>query len=207
MSKESVSYKDVGAFTGRKIFRLLNNEGDSAVRADLAQLRRGIGKLPGEDADLWPLVFEDMPEAMYSRNGVPTYAEWAVYHAVTLFALHQQGKDRKRQPMHEKGISLGAAVRRLVSSPDDEARIIRRFNKVLTARTPKETAYHLRGLVELLKSAAIPLDYARLAGDLYCLQIPSLRERIQLAWGQDFYRIPQKKENSIDDNTSLNPKE
>lgn len=72
--------------------RIVNSSSDGAVKASLANLRRGIGTTPGDIPELWELFLQDLPEEMLSRSGVPTHAQWAVYIALTLFALHQQGK-------------------------------------------------------------------------------------------------------------------
>ncbi len=60
-------------------------------RAELAELRRGVGRQPGDLPALWGALLADMPEQLQGSNG-PSKAEWAVYTALTLFALHQQGK-------------------------------------------------------------------------------------------------------------------
>ena len=60
-------------------------------RAELAELRRGVGRQPGDLPALWGALLADMPEQLQGSNG-PSKAEWAVYTALTLFALHQQGE-------------------------------------------------------------------------------------------------------------------
>ncbi|MDO4564490.1 MAG: type I-E CRISPR-associated protein Cse2/CasB [Clostridia bacterium] len=174
-------------FVGGRIAELLNSGSESATRAALANLRRGIGREPGSIPELWGLTLEGMPAELYSQNGVPTRGEWAVYIALTMFALHQQGKDLKRSPMNCKDISLGRAVRKLVEG-DDEKRVKRRFDKVVTADSPQELSHHLRGLVQLFKSKDIPLDYAQLSADLFLFQFESPRDTVRLRWAQDFYR-------------------
>ena len=59
---------------------------------------------------------------------------------------------------------------------------------------------HLRGLIQLLRSKEIPLDYVDLAGDLYEFQMPGGAARVRLRWGQDFYRTALRTENRKDDN-------
>ena len=87
-----VSPEEVKEYTKRKLFYLANaSEGKN--RALLAEIRKGIGKSPGEDPKLWGILFEGMPDDMMSQNEESTYAEWAVYISITLYALHQQGKD------------------------------------------------------------------------------------------------------------------
>ena len=56
----------------------------------LAQLRRGAGKKPGELPELWGMIFEKVPDELLGKNEV-SYAEWAIYTALTLYAVHRQG--------------------------------------------------------------------------------------------------------------------
>ena len=175
------------AFVNRKITSLLTSHNDSLIRASLARLRRGIGKAPGSLSELWGDTLEGMPEALAGYGGNPSWGEWACYLALTLFALHQQGKDRKSNPMNREGQSLGRAVRKLVKNDDDQARIKRRFDQVVTADSPEELAHHLRSLIQLLKSDDVPLDYPALAMDLYRFQIPEERDGVRLRWGRDYY--------------------
>ena len=79
-------------------------------RAELAKLRRGIGHAPGELPDLWGGLLQGMPASFYGTNG-PSHEEWAVYLALTLYALHQQSNDTVC--MSQLGCTLGRAVRRL----------------------------------------------------------------------------------------------
>lgn len=164
-------------------------------RAMLAKLRRGIGKQPGELPELFEILFSDMPDELYGQGDEPSYAEWAIYTSLTLFALHQQGKDR---PMSAGGKiegkntsnSLGAAVGTLVKQDKErEPAIKRRFDAVLTANEFTEFAHHARGLIQLLKAGNITLDYPRFAEDLYWYQFDEIRNRIRLRWGEDYYRV------------------
>ena len=159
------------------------------VRAQLATLRRGVGRKPGDMPDLWGLLFADMPEEMMSRTAEPTAAEWAAYTALTLYATHQQGTEINRQNMHtgQDAGRLEKAVARLVKNADDRERIARRFNAFATASDMTEAAHHLRGLIQLLRAEEIPLNYIRLAGDLYRFQNPKYAPDVRLSWGQDFY--------------------
>ena len=138
-----------------------------------------------------------MPEGFQGNNG-PTAAEWAVYLALTLYAVHQQGND---QPMNRPHSTLGRAVRQLAerntSAGQDwtEASVLRRFNALATAEEITEISHHLRGMIQLLSAAkdgAIPLDYPQLAVDLYGLQCTDPRytqipANVRLRWGRDLY--------------------
>ncbi|MBU5434214.1 type I-E CRISPR-associated protein Cse2/CasB [Pseudoflavonifractor sp. MSJ-37] len=167
------------------------------LRADLANLRRGIGKRPGALPELWGLLFRDFPEELMSRTGEPTWAEWAVSGALTIYALHQQGTG---ESVHAEGQRLGLAVRRLAGGDEDRLKAVqRRFNAFATARDMPECMHHLRGLVQLLRREGIPLDYVELAGDLYEFQTPEGADRVRLRWGQDFYRTVVRDEDGKDD--------
>lgn len=147
-----------------------------------------------------------MPASFYGTNG-PSHEEWAVYLALTLYALHQQSNDIVC--VSQPGCTLGRAVRRLaeqtVASGQDwtESSILRRFNALATAEEITEISHYLRGMIQLLRAAkpdSIPLDYPRLAVDLYGLQcdapqLAQLPANIRLRWGQDLYRY-EKNESS-----------
>ena len=163
--------QDVRTYTEQRL-RRLQNLPDNQRRAELAKLRRGVGHRPGELPELWGSFLLGMPEGFQGNNG-PTAAEWAVYLALTLYAVHQQGNDR---PMNCPGNTLGRAVRQLAerntSAGQDwtESSVLRRFNALATAEEITEISHHLRGMVQLLSAAkdgAIPLDYPQLAVDLY----------------------------------------
>lgn len=191
-------------FTHDKIGLLLS--GSPWSRAMLARLRRGIAKQPGELPELYEIYLEGMPEKLYSREGKPSYPEWAIYNALTLFALHQQGKGHDN-PMsvgwspesNEAGNSLGGATGMLVSRDRErEPAIKRRFDAVVTAAVFTELAYHARGMVQLFRAEGIPLDYPRFAEDLYWYQFTEHKNRVRMRWGEDYYRITRRKTETED---------
>ena len=153
-------------------------------RGLLAELRRGAGKKPGELPELWGVIFDCIPERLEGKDGA-SYAEWAVYTALTLYALHRQGSDGD---VNAKGVSVGKAAAGLVTSDDDIGRVTNRLGPIMTAASPEDAAYHLRGLIQLLKSEGIMLDYAALAKDLYLFNISDHSDSVKLRWGRDFYR-------------------
>lgn len=183
--KTNVSAKQVESFTRMKIARLLQQSKENTKV--LAELRRGIGKEPGEMPQLWGYYLHSMPEEFYGETE-PSRAEWAVYVALTLFALHQQGKNPQTEPMQKDGQSIGKALSYLVHSEDDLERITRRFNIIATASSVEELFHYMRSAIQLLRGEHIGLDYAKLAGDIYCFQFPELISNVRLRWGQDFYR-------------------
>jgi len=184
--------KLAGNFVRRKINQLFSSQNDTVVRAELARLRRGIGKLPGSMPELWDITIKDLPEILVGKDEKPSYGEWAVYTTLTLFALHQQGKDLKSQCMNQEGMFLGKAVRTLIQTSEDENRVKRRFDAAATSNSMEEIAHHLRGLIQLLKSENIPLDYPKLTEDLYRFQFPEARDNVRLMWGREFYSMQAK---------------
>ena len=165
---------------------------ENLKRAELAELRRGIGHIPGDIPTLWGAFLTDLPEELYGKDGEVSHAEWAIYTALTMFALHQQGHDVW---MHEENKRFGRSVRELApvnnDGDDDLKRIRSRFNRIATASDMLEMANHLRGMVRLLSDGkGIQLDYVQLACDMYDYALSSeSRSRVRLRWGQDFCRI------------------
>ena len=68
--------KQVMSFVRKKLMYWQTEPNPHLVHADLANLRRGIGKKPGELPQLWELLFRDFPEELMSQNGNPTWEEW-----------------------------------------------------------------------------------------------------------------------------------
>ena len=188
----------VGNFIEKRLKEITFPGNQAASKAALAKLRRGVGKSPGSSPELWQLTLNEFPEELMGSASTPSEGEWAAHIALTLFSIHQQSKDIHTQCMNQSGAALGRSLRRLVKEPEDEARIKRRFDAVLTSQSPHELANHLRGLVQLLRDAGIPLDYPLLGTDIYRFQFPTLRDGVRLQWGRDYYRQPdQIKENDI----------
>ena len=185
--------QDVKLYAAQQLHRLQSLP-DNQRRAELAKLRRGIGHAPGELPELWGSFLLGMPESFQGRSA-PSAAEWAVYLALTLYAMHQQGNDR---PMNCPGNTLGRAVRQLAernSAGQDwtEASVLRRFNALATADSIPEVSHHLRGMIQLLRREGIPLDYPQLAEDLYQYQFVDGAPNVRLRWGRDLYASPTEK--------------
>jgi CRISPR system Cascade subunit CasB len=181
--------KQLSSFVWRKIKIISESTNLSGSKTSLANLRRGVGKKPGSIPEIWDITLNELPERFISKDGNPTYGEWASHISLTLFALHQQGKDLNNKCMNQENKSLGDASRALKNAiEDDGSRVKRRFDAIATALDMDEMSYHLRGLVQLFKSKDIPLDYPQLARDIYEFQFPNSRDQVRLRWGQAFYR-------------------
>ena len=138
-------------------------------RAELAELRRGVGRQPGDLPALWGALLADMPEQLQGSNG-PSKAEWAVYTALTLFALHQQGE--AGVSMNQPGRTLGGAVWQLAK-------------KTAVGQDWTESS--------VLRREGIPLDYPQLAEDLYQYQFVDGAPNVRLRWGRDLYASSTEK--------------
>lgn len=180
--------KHVATRVSRLQSQLLERDGGgrSTAGGQLARLRRVDANDPG-DPRAWELTFEGISPRLTSGPGSdtgPTNAERAIHAAFVLFAIHTQSATRNR---HVSGRRLGLAVRELVGDDSTEGPVARRFQAFATASTWRQRLYHLRGLVTLMRSHDIPLDYGSLAVDLYDIQTPQGLARTRLQWGRDFH--------------------
>lgn len=176
-------------WVGGRIMKIVSSPDVSYQKRVLAELRRGVGRKPGELPALWGVLFEDFPTEWMSYDGSePTREEWAAYIALTLFALHQRGKSIDSNPMHQKGYSLGRAIRIHCASDDDERERCRgRFERMAMANTISGVEFYLRQMVTFISRDNIPLDYMSLAVDIFQYQSPNLVNAVRLRWAQDFY--------------------
>lgn len=157
----------------------------------LAALRHALQMPIGANADAWPIEFEGFPAELAGKGPEPSRAELAVHGALTLYAFHQQGQT---MPMHKSGneCGIGCAVRRLVLQEKEHyanletGEMPRRFRAFITAESMEETLHYARQLVQQLRAASIPLDYALLAAQLYDLQNPYKVDSIRLVWGRGY---------------------
>lgn len=176
--------------TAKRLNGLLKAD-DRVIKARLAELRHGIGSVPGSFPTLWGMIFENLPESMLGKYGKPSKEEWAIYDALTLYALHQQGQDVKTSNMNIKDVSLGKAACKLVyaegGTDDDRERVSRRFNQIALASDIETLTYYLRTFIPLLRGAGIGLDYPMLARDIYLCQTENGKAEVRLKWGQDYY--------------------
>ena len=125
--------------------------------------------------------------APYERAGdTPSVWEQAAHDALALFAVHQQSQPRL---IHEKGVGLGAATRRLANPSDAEefeSPVLRRFTSIVAAQDRATAIHHLRGLIQQLRAEGIGLDYGMLARDLASLGTKGDRN-VRLRWSRELY--------------------
>ncbi len=183
--------KNAGRLVDRRIggprglqTRLDDNKSRRA-RGELAALRRGVSRSPGELPEIWELTRVEVPDG---AGDAPTWEEIAVHTAMTLYAVHQQSRT---EHMFSPGVGLGSAARRLIGSPDEENPSARaRFNALVTSTTVAELRHHLRSFVSLLRARGIALDHAMLADDVLRFQQPGGAKQVRLTWARQYYSLP-----------------
>ena len=162
--------------------RYLDNE--SLGRAEVAALRKGANRAPGELPEIWELTRVEVPDG---AGDAPTREEIAVHTAMTLYAVHQQSRS---ECMFVPGRGLGRAAHELVGTDEENPSARARFNALVTSTTVAELRHHLRNLVSLLRSRGIALDHAMLADDIVRFQRPGVAKSVRLAWARQYYSLP-----------------
>ena len=161
------------------------NRKEALARAQVAALRKGVSRSPGELPEIWELTRVEVPDG---ADDAPTWEEIAVHTAMTLYAVHQQSRT---EPMFSPGVGLGRAARRLIGPPDEENPSARaRFNALVTSTTVAELRHHLRGFVSLLRARGIALDHAMLADDVLRFQQPGGARSVRLNWARQYHFLP-----------------
>ena len=184
--------EDAGRLVDRRIGGTKTWEGlqsryrdnESRARGELAALRRGASRSPGELPEIWELTRVEVPE---SAGDAPTWEELAVHTAMTLYAVHQQSRT---EPMFRPGIGLGSAAHDLVGRDEENPSARARFNALVTSTTVAELRHHLRSFVSLLRARGIALDHAMLADDVLRFQQPGGAKKVRLAWARQYYSLP-----------------
>lgn len=150
----------------------------------LAALRNSVGKEYEEATDVWPLILPFIPDEFMGK-GKATFAEEAIYIALQLYAIGQQGAS-KNVCVDEQSNGMGESLKALRS--DDSTAIDRRFNTLIASSTFDEFVYHLRQIFKLGKSKGdFSVNYPKLAEDLYWYQ-RGKNKQICLRWAKDYYR-------------------
>ena len=157
-------------------------------RGTLASLRRGLGKPPGTEAQMYPFVASRLPEDFSPREAEPYYLVAALY------AWHQIGweptEDKRPTNFGASFARLAACIRQEIGR--DVPSLERHFVAIL-ASDREDLPHRLRHAVGLLRSRAIPVDWAMLLHDLRYWETED--HRVQRAWGEAFWgRAPRAAE-------------
>ena len=160
------------------------NRKEALARAQVAALRKGVSRSPGELPEIWELTRVEVPDG---AGDAPTWEEIAVHTAMTLYAVHQQSRT---EPMFRPGIGLGSAAHDLVGRDEENPSARARFNALVTSTTVAELRHHLRGFVSLLRARGFALDHAMLADDIVGFQRPGGAKKVRLNWARQYYSLP-----------------
>lgn len=184
----------------KKIIKKIHYQKDTpSRRATLAKIRKTIGKPLSEAVEVWPILFSNLPENFLSSYSHPSNEELAIYTAIQFYALQPQGDlditESEEETQHQ---NIGESLSQMRRGQDTTA-IDRRFNVMITSETFEEFTYHLRHLLQLLKSQSpnTKVDYPSLAGDLYWY-LKGKQETIRLNWARSYYKQYVKGEENND---------
>jgi CRISPR system Cascade subunit CasB len=141
-------------------------------RAALAALRRGLGKRPGEVAEMFPYVVPYCAHLSESRQN-------DYFLVAALFAAHQ-GAAGEPDPYRN---NLGASYRALADRAGS-ASIQLRFVALLNA-VREDLDDHLRHAISLMKAHEVTVDWAQLLRDIAGWSWES--RNVQRRWAQSYW--------------------
>ncbi|WP_237268335.1 type I-E CRISPR-associated protein Cse2/CasB [Tessaracoccus flavescens] len=188
---ETKPWSETGRLVGAQVAKLqagyTRSPRDEWSQRTLAQLRRADAAAPGADAALWQVTFDGLPESVRGVGDAPSIGEAAAHATLVMYAIHQQSKG---EPMHRQGVGLGQAVRDLARARSADATpdpgVLSRFHALVRAQTRSARLSCLRALVGLMRAESIPLDYGRLASDLWLLETKK-SDVVRLRWGRQLH--------------------
>ncbi len=191
-----MSDHNIYAVTNKIIHKLNAINNTSQGKAYLSTLRNSIGKPLSQTVEVWPILFEYLPEDYLGTGKNISYEEQSIITAISLYALHQQGVSSSVLMEGEDGYkNMGYSLKNMRKG-DDIKSTDRRFNAMITSSSFDELTYHLRHMISLLKSRnpEAKVNYAKLAEDLYWF-LKGSDESLRLAWSREYYREGFKGEN------------
>lgn len=157
-------------------------------RSMLFELRKGIGRKPGELPTLWGLTLTDLPGVSdHFDCSEPTAVEWSVYMALVIYGTQRLYADDQNE-VHKEKVSLGTALRKLALKTDKEDYFLKELQRLTSLTEPELIFSQIYRLSKFFRPNRIQLDYGKLAEDLYWLQTTG-RASVQLKWGSDFYNL------------------
>lgn len=165
-------------------------------KAALAGIRNAASIESPQAQTVWPILMANLDENWLSTTGKPTRAETAIFTAVRLYAIHQQGQTNSVYgPSYDKqedgGVPLFTALARLRQNPENQVALDRRVQNLLGTTNVASALNSLNHIVPILKqrNSAQKIDYAKLADDLYWYQLGYEQANgVRLVWGQQYYQ-------------------
>ena len=151
-------------------------------RSALSRLRMAYGKEMMDVRNVWDVVaFEEFTRV----NGQACNEDNAILAAMSMYAVHKGGGASP----HVDGVGFGQALSRLTyEGASNYDAVCRRFTTLIGATTLAGFKASARSLLCMLANEGIKFDYVKFAEDLYWYQVDSVRKKIILRWGSEFYR-------------------
>lgn len=183
----------VSKYASEILYRIDRLRETSSGKAILARVRNSVGRNIGEMIDILPILFESLPEECLGKRNNPSPEEIVLINIIQLYAFHQQGNVEsvlyKRSDESPRGFNLGSALK-VLRQEGDSAAVDRRFSTMITSTTFEELSYHLRQMLQLLKSKAKNqrVDYIGLTDDLFWFY-KGFQDDIKLNWSREYYKI------------------
>lgn len=171
----------------KQIIKELYNDGNVNKRI-LANVRVAPSMSSTKARALWPLMMKYMDKEWLSTTGVPTKNENAIYSAIRMYALYQQGQDNLVDGTEKQFFE---ALRELRNGDEDQQIALdRRVEAILSATEFSSLMKDLVQIQGIMKSRYNEkIDYAKLANDLYWFQVNfESMNRVKLVWGQMYFR-------------------
>ncbi|MFT8703793.1 type I-E CRISPR-associated protein Cse2/CasB [Bifidobacterium aquikefiricola] len=193
MTETEKSQDSIYGATSSVLQQLGNTLDSSSTKGILASLRNSVGRELNASSEVWPLLFESINPDYLSKNGIPTAQETAMFAALQLYGIGQQGRS---QSVFARGADyrLGKALGTFRKSLDDSQSFDRRFNQLVTSNSIQELLNHLRHLIKIASgpsNSQWKMDYASLAEDLFYFQVANSNQ-VVFRWGQSYYWQPAK---------------
>lgn len=196
---EETKEKNVYSVTNKILreFQLDDGLKRSSNKAILAKLRNSIGREISYSVDICQYIFSRIPYDFLGKTKKMTEEENAIFVALQLYSLHQQGKEvnvhfssKDHENIKEirgyRSYNLGDSLS-AIRVENESTAMDRRFNFMILSSTIDELKIHLRSLIGIFKSKSDDkIDYAKLAKDLYCFQKGN-EEEIRLSWARSYY--------------------
>ena len=193
-----------GLETQKAARRLLNELSPQTQtgRARLAQLRSIRDITDPRAANLWPWLLNTLPTLRQGWNSEATPQAKAVYEVLHLYAIYQQGTDHivkikadKDQPVEffdrYRQVKLNLEAQQKPTTGLD-----RQFQRLVKSVNWRGIVSGFNRLISIMnENTNFPVDFARLAKDLYWVQ-SSLRaqQKTIFTWGEQYYKSVPKAE-------------
>ena len=197
-NKSKLTVKDT---VSKMIWKIEHPIDKGSATALLANLRNSAQTELSNSNNIWPFLFENMPEEFLSTNGQETPEEAAIVTTLQLYAICMQGSSATVRNDEGFAGSIGASLKAGKIASEDTTALDRRFNVLISKDTFPGLVYQLRSIVKLVKSkATLTINFPKLAEDLYSYQKFDPK-KVMMKWAIDYYRSPdsQTKETKQED--------